>query len=312
MPKRKATDNDCAAPKRVHRTRSVTADPGRTCFLTAELLENILVRLSPQEIFLSQRVSRQFRDLVRTSGLIKEKLFICVKGNKDLVWEVDHGADPALRAAHPGAEIDGSRLPQQSHLFRNMWRVMPVRLNPSLGLSSLHFPRGTSTARRLQYNPAEQVEITSSAIRKRLVTDTGGESWQLQYLSDPPCKVASMRWYWSSKVGSRKIATGRLVRDVQNDDGLTFYDLWRAIWVQKEDNEYWTGSRHQFVQQASFRQVWEKLKAEGGFKALEVFEGEQMEISLGGVVVPTEDEWKAVGKATKRSAKSTGEPAQGW
>ncbi|KJX92436.1 hypothetical protein TI39_contig5852g00025 [Zymoseptoria brevis] len=308
MPKRKATDSDGAALKRVHRTRSVTADPGRTCFLTAELLENILIRLSPQEIFLSQRVSRQFRDLVRTSAMIKEKLFICVNGGKDLVWEVDHGADPTLSTAHPGGGIDRSRLPHT--LFRKMWRVMPVRLNPSLGLSSLHFRRATSTARRLQYSPEEQVEITSSAIRQRLVTDTGGESWQLQYLSDPPCKVASMRWYWSSKVGSRKIATGRLVRHVQNHDGLTFYDLWRAIWVQKEDLEYWTGSRHQFVQQASFRQVWEKLKAEGGFKALEVFEGEQMEISLGGVVVPTEDEWRAVGEATKPSTQDAGKSTE--
>jgi hypothetical protein len=216
MRKRKIADDGGAPSKRVHRTRSVTADPGKTCFLTAELLENIIVRLSPQEIVASQRVSRQFRDIVRTSVMIQEKLFVRCRGDKDLVWELDHRRKSFIKAAQSGAEHELGRVTQlqpEQRDSQSILRLVPVRLNPSLAVSTHIYRAGEPAVRRLRHTRGEFVCFLShKAMKERLASLVGGKSWQLQHLTDPPCTSARVRIYWKTDCGPRRVATGRLDR----------------------------------------------------------------------------------------------------
>jgi hypothetical protein len=80
--------------------------------------------------------------------------------------------------------------------------------------------------------------------------------------------------------------------------------LWRAIWLGKGDSAYWTGSAHHAVPYGSLTEVWKKLKS-NGFKTLDVFGTEDVEIKLPGVVIATETEWMAIEQGAKPSTAVT-------
>jgi hypothetical protein len=66
--------------------------PMQQVFATAELLENVLIHLPIQNILTSQRVCRQFKDVVQTSPAIRYKLFLRVDGKGAETWKI-HGRD---------------------------------------------------------------------------------------------------------------------------------------------------------------------------------------------------------------------------
>jgi hypothetical protein len=69
------TKND--ATPRIHITRGVTVQRViAAVFLTAELLENILDNVAPQQLLRIQAVAKQWRDVIGKSTVLQQKLFL--------------------------------------------------------------------------------------------------------------------------------------------------------------------------------------------------------------------------------------------
>jgi hypothetical protein len=66
--------------------RMITDMPRRAALDTTEILENVLSFLTPVSLFGLQRVSRQWRDLIGSSPLLKEKMFLRVSPRTPDIW----------------------------------------------------------------------------------------------------------------------------------------------------------------------------------------------------------------------------------
>lgn len=83
-------------------TRSMTtAAAARAVFDTAELLEHIMLQVPMATILTSQRVCQQFRDIVKTSKKIQEKLFFRTNSECEYwAWQ-QAGGGPVQQSANP-------------------------------------------------------------------------------------------------------------------------------------------------------------------------------------------------------------------
>jgi hypothetical protein len=90
--------------------------------------------------------------------------------------------------------------------------------------------------------------------------------------------------------------------------GLTFGHLWHAIWSQRDDFQYWTGSRFHYVRQGTLGELRTKLQSEG-FKTVENFHIAESEIILNNIVIPSEEEWLSVEQKNQSSKEVTDERA---
>lgn len=85
----------------------------RKVFAIPELLENILGRLPPTKIITTQRVCRQFQDVIETSVMVREKLLLRVHGKGTFTSKIPpHSSkDPALATQSLHIGSSGSNLP---------------------------------------------------------------------------------------------------------------------------------------------------------------------------------------------------------
>ncbi|TKA80537.1 hypothetical protein B0A55_02024 [Friedmanniomyces simplex] len=204
--KRKAKDtgengkvNTASATTRVHITRGTGTDSARRAVLgTAELLEMILMQAPVETVFVAQCVSRLFRDTVAASVLLQQKLFL---------------HPPTLESTEKWgltAGKGGPIMPRRSVLRVSDINHLPPNLAPTdRGYSGLFQP-----ARHL--NPIIYRDETESGLwcgrlplqDRMAVTGEGVDfqfknarligaaSWKLTYLTEFPCRVASMTGVW--------------------------------------------------------------------------------------------------------------------
>lgn len=121
-------------PSSIRITRNMTTDgPRQAVFKTAELLENILLHLPAVKIFGVQRVCRQFRDVVATSAVIRQKLFLQPSGERQ-TWFA------RTDQHHAGYYTDSDFPPADAYFATsdtigaggNHKTTTPARLNPLL------------------------------------------------------------------------------------------------------------------------------------------------------------------------------------
>ncbi|KAK3070182.1 hypothetical protein LTR53_010904 [Teratosphaeriaceae sp. CCFEE 6253] len=199
---RKATNAPPTPNRRI--TRTMAADgPRQAVFNTAELLESIFLHLPNKTVFGVQRTCRQFRDIVATSSQLQKMLFL---------------REPSTTPTETWALLSAAVTPTG--------RARIVRL---LGPDSLPVP-SLETAREDEgltvyqvarsHNPLFQmigVTITARSVTHGLLWRMryGGEqfklkagtallsdssSWKHTYLSEPPCKKASISLEWKIAV----------------------------------------------------------------------------------------------------------------
>ena len=112
-------------------TRNIATDgPRQAVFQTAELLENILLRLPVKSVFKVLRVCRQFRDIVDTSAAIRQMLFIQSSAEERQTWAV-HWAE--ARDRYRGTHIEAyfvNKTKAESVETTPGQVFNPARLNP--------------------------------------------------------------------------------------------------------------------------------------------------------------------------------------
>jgi UDP:flavonoid glycosyltransferase YjiC (YdhE family) len=136
------------APRRRVTHRMVTEMPRSAALDTAEILENVLSFLTPISLFSLHSVSRQWRDLVRSSPFLKEKMFLRVSTRTPDIWRLinpkpyptidwDWDMPPAL----PDLAGQGFRNASVTEVESRAWSTSPgetqhlytpVSLNPFL------------------------------------------------------------------------------------------------------------------------------------------------------------------------------------
>ncbi|CAK3817847.1 hypothetical protein D0861_04860 [Lecanosticta acicola] len=291
--KRKAGDDGTAEKKKLQRrnatnaslvptqrrvTRQMTTDgPRQAVFATAELLENIMLHLPIRTTYTSQRVCQQFRDIVKSSVMIQQKLFIRPTLPDDKVWELRRDRDEMIQfVSVPG---DPSTLKEEE--LRGQFR--PVRLNPLLR-TRYQMPLW------MFWFEDEQVEFAvDRQLNYRSLEDQG--LWFCSQLTDPPCRLADIQLYWCMKQSGQNTAEGRLDARVKKPDGIRIAHLWDAM-MNAKANRYRTGSQYHNVEEKSFAELHTQL-VQDGFRPV-TLKTSRMFIDLPGVAIASENDWKNV------------------
>jgi hypothetical protein len=132
--------------------RMITDMPRRAALDTTEILENVLSFLTPVSLFGLQRVSRQWRDLIGSSPLLKEKMFLRVSTRTPDIWRlINPKPYPTTHWSRPPALPDflgrGFRNASVTEVESRAWSTSPgemqhlytpVSVNPFL-FTARHF-----------------------------------------------------------------------------------------------------------------------------------------------------------------------------
>jgi hypothetical protein len=158
----------------------MTTDASRKAvFNTSELLEQIILCLPVKNIFGIQRVCKQFRDVIAGSPKIQEKMFLRLRNDVPKeAWVLETsvstlvpwGEEPYLRKVDVNT---GKR------------HYRPVALNPLLGLMSAE--QRLSAADRL-YRNEDQTEYAEMFLSRNHFG--AHPSFLKTYITDPPCYTA--------------------------------------------------------------------------------------------------------------------------
>lgn len=145
----------------------------KAVFDTSELLERIIVHLPMKDIFIIQRVSHQFRNVITTSPDIQTKLFLRLKKQPIETWETDDRSKHGVRKLGGSEQQDGEVL-------------TPVTLNPLLVECGV--PAYMSHA--VRYIPAKWTG--PQCVKMDFDSAHLGEhpSFLKMYITDPPCYTA--------------------------------------------------------------------------------------------------------------------------
>lgn len=155
-------------------------------FAVPELLEAILLLLTPRDLLLAQRVNKTFRASIKASVLIQQKLFF--KPNTKNLDDGTCDLNPLL-----------SRILTLAGREWNPYLVCPTDLFPCRGnVTMIHFARDVGLQVNgdmiVPYlvNPDGYLTIRGVNQTSARVVDTSLESeqsWQDMLVADPPCLV---------------------------------------------------------------------------------------------------------------------------
>lgn len=164
-------------------------DPRDVVLSTTELLEHVLMCLTPSKLLVVQRVSRRFRDCIATSPALQQKILYKSSGSKPQQWLAVSYLDPdgRLRSFFTTTAAKLDELEILPELETQL--CTPLKLCPALT---------TRFSDMLQYPPAEAVcRLVSPRTRPTDTVDyaTAG-SWENMFLTDPPCTEATMQMQW--------------------------------------------------------------------------------------------------------------------
>lgn len=179
---------------------------------TTELLENILLHLTPFQVLVNQRVSRRFLDCITTSPAIQCKLFFKAATTSPKQWlaiaykfTVPHVTDSHLYDGMftvPGFEAEVSK---GLEVLRKAL-CTPLEICPALAINGYYTNR---------QSPAERacdgvVPCLSPIDAVKSATRDG--SWEQMFFTDPPTTRATVTMQWVRE-GHEKVRVDRVVED---------------------------------------------------------------------------------------------------
>jgi hypothetical protein len=271
----------------------MTTDAARqVVFSTVELLEQILLYLSMKKVFVVQRVSRHFRDVIGTSVLLQHELFlrpspvaepgktwrlISPKGRNRQVLGQEVWNDPkSHRLVRSNQDV---ATPPGFHSLL----LAPTRLNSYLRITFTYFEDGTPVDTRkpvMASFDGERVFINCPPFPR----DKG--SWRQMYLSDPPIRQLFVAFFWFIKAQTDDLYSNGF-RSIRNDSGLTLGIVVDEILDEAEE-------RYQALREDSNKQYTMDLldDIEDMGKSEEDIELDGFACSLEGLVCATEAELK--------------------
>ena len=266
-------------------TRTMTTDgPRQAVFNTAELLEQILLSLPAKKVFICQRVSRQFRDIVATSAAIQQHLFLRPSGMKKSTW-ITRSTAPAGPYSYWGRQYVYFEACDESEPESDIGpakKYMPARLSPLLSIDQ-RAPFEQS-AQRIFAMGGDRVVITFPMQLRE-----SSFSWRETYLTDPPCTSVMVNLRWTFP---RPKSEGTRSCQVNDPNGITLGAVIDAVLQEKGSFGYRTHGRWEWVPDSTVDDI---IKALGETKRKRaVLERTYSSIELQGVVIPDENEWQAV------------------
>lgn len=209
------------ASNSVRITRGMIVDgPRKAVFTTAELLENILLYLPPKTIFGVQRVCRQFRDVVATSAMLQEKMFLRLRpGTARETWAIVRTGS-GTGDGYPPADAKLVRLDDPSsglpnnvqRISNNRPRIYSVR---TLNHLLQHDDNHQDILPRLWYHDQETAILDCKGPLDKILNG----SLKHTYLTDPPCNEATIAFSWHINASAQM--SGRICTRVKGPEGLT-------------------------------------------------------------------------------------------
>lgn len=200
----------------------MTTDAARKAVLhTNELLEEVILYLPMKTIFGVQRVCKQFKDVIATSPKIQTKMFLRLRNDvPDEKWALER----LQKAQRPRlAHLDDARFRKVDVKTKARLSYRPVILNPLLEVVSLI--EGALSANRL-YNSVDRREaVTMSFSQSHFGTQP---SFLKTYISDPPCYTANgaiTADFLFDSAGEYAVRGTVWARDVTLEQGLTIGDV---------------------------------------------------------------------------------------
>ncbi|KAK3642881.1 hypothetical protein LTR56_010478 [Elasticomyces elasticus] len=195
-------------------TRAMKVDGTlQAVFNTAELLESILLHLSAKQVFGIQRVCKQFRDIVATSILLQQKLFLRTSrvdsGNMLAVKYGELVTLPTKIICPKLAMADSIARPNTLHLARpaTHWN----------GMTELTTIGGRRAVDRLTgYGEILTLEPHRHEIKRGMAV-TGDGSWKSMYPADHPCQRARVYVHWSIDTKPRTYGCMRCSEAITED-----------------------------------------------------------------------------------------------
>ncbi|KAK4619488.1 hypothetical protein CLAFUW4_11439 [Fulvia fulva] len=276
-------------PGSTRTTRAMATDSARQAVLrTAELLEHILLGLNFFDVWRCQRVCKQFQAVIQQSSRLQETMMHRLGSLPRQTW--DHYFEPTSEAMRWKPCF---RLADDSDTWSNRWsqakptRLTPAKLCPLLEISHYGSSELPTAAPRLQYRMGEAVTF------KKQVDLQESLSWKELFVTDPPCTNASVTLAFSiGDVDSFQGGSIEVVRKVAVAEGLRLKHLvedplkmpgevaWSLKWQR--------GCKHYKYPARLLRTFEDRLKTKAVLNRLRTI------VNLEGMVIPTEEEWRAV------------------
>lgn len=262
-----------------------TDAPRQAVFGTNELLEQIILSLPMQKIFGIQRVCRQFRDVIATSPKIQEKMFLRLR--KDVpeeTWKLDIFGKSLGNRLKPEEDVrfekvvDIDSVKTEAALFR------PVVLNPLFSL----MPRDVSSKQRRYYAIDNHESITMDFSQSHFGDHP---SFLKTYITDPPCYFASAAMETYFLLGpTQDLVPGTVSGHwVLSDQGLT---IGNVLLAHTEATLQWgrLGHPNRFYSDSQLEEIIRDVDSSATGEG----SSPKLTLELLGLIIPTEEEWKAV------------------
>ncbi|KAK3621923.1 hypothetical protein LTR56_022510 [Elasticomyces elasticus] len=275
-----------------HITRAMTTDASRQAvFATAELLETILMHTPIKNVFVAQRVSTQFRNVVAKSIQLQQKLFLRLpKLQSTERWTVTAAAGQAYFPPMRVVRLESTEaLPAnvavtqrgQSCLYKPATLLNPQFEAKHVGERPVVMQ---DFAMRALYN-ARHIGLQEVAPRSRALTISG--SWRKMYLTDRPCNKAWLKIDWLIATTPPLYGTISGIAETQETRGFTTGALVEAV-LDEEQIVYYhcRGAEEICPGKTSVNSLIRKLEIETGKTATVTL----LDIQMLDVLLPTDEE----------------------
>jgi hypothetical protein len=247
-----------------------------------EVVENILVHLPMKDLFIHQRVSRQFQAATKSPGCQK-KMFLAPSNTPRESWKLVQSEKKrgrgstrwSVECVDPGSDDDPET-------------TTPVTLNPILKVAWPGRHANASCAERKRSRSQE-----TERVRSRAREQAAGRHSSLfaTYISDPPCKLLTISTVVLPRVrdSSSKLFWGDV--KLRSETGLKLGDLWNGLLNPRGSAAYRWKNNSGVNQQDVVVELRTCLDHVG---IPSVISQTTWNIGLIDAVVPTAEEWAAV------------------
>ena len=271
-------------------TRNQTVHTARTAahrvLNTIELLESILSNLPIRDIFILQRVSRQFYDTIAYSIQIRQKLFIRSRVPEQ-TWDLCSEGLIVKPRHHP------QRLQLLPHSASNTNRIgdplTPALLNPLLEQTYLN-DTGEPLLSRLRFD-----EYDRATFQLKHFSPSYG-SWRSMQLTEPSCeKVCTQASLLEISRATAKLSAFIERLEVEEADGVTLGSLVDAMYTSPLVQQlHFDSFRNARMRRAEIvhrgaDELLEEDKTEVGGE--DVSEAVRIHIDFLGMIFPNDEEW---------------------
>ena len=250
------TSSDVKLPTTRHINRPMTTEKARRAAMdTTEVLEHILSFLPQRTLFVVQRVSRQWKDLIARSSPIQEKMFLRFRTKRPEIWmlmnpkprpselwrtnPIEGFLDRKFKTVS-ASEVEPqdweSPSPWTQHLFT------PLTLNPLL--FRRHGGLDAQWIESRDYLPVVYLAPRANIAQHISLRDS--------YLTDPPCKECSVEISFDADGSNRWLGYVTGYAEIRSDKPLTLGDiidrtLESRMWVHVPNMGRFSGARLQEI-----------------------------------------------------------------